>query len=400
MRDGAVRPTILTLADAAQIIREAVKDKSYRATPLGLLVGHYVRWFRNEWGATPATIRDYEAILARMALTLADKEPLEVTVDDLREVIDLWADREARTRAKVTSVIRAFWSWAEEQDQIPFSPATKLRRPRAPRKTAALLPRNADARLLNTTRTPRDRCALLLLLDAGLRRRELTGIRVQDIDLGRRQVTVFGKGQKSRVIPLRGRVVLELEHYLIEPLPFLGRAVEPDDFLLYPEKRTQGGRILAAYPKRRMSGPTVHRWWYRRLEAAGLVGVGMTSGLNMHRRGIPSQQTCDGLQILGRRHRRSVTATCLRRPRSMATMTSATWSGPWKPWRRHVVPARTSRTTEVFQSTGSVLGLVEPKVEAAGIEPASAIAPRRASTSLGCRCVSPGGRLAADQPTG
>src|SRR4029453_1136657 len=46
---------------------------------------------------------------------------------------------------------------------------------------------------------------------------------------------------------------------------------------------TEGGRILAAYPKRRMSGPTVHRWWYRRLEAAGLVGAGMTSGMNMHR---------------------------------------------------------------------------------------------------------------------
>jgi hypothetical protein len=31
--------TTLTLASVAQIMREAVKDKSYRATPLGLLVG-------------------------------------------------------------------------------------------------------------------------------------------------------------------------------------------------------------------------------------------------------------------------------------------------------------------------------------------------------------------------
>jgi integrase len=115
------------------------------------------------------------------------------------------------------------------------------------------------------------------------RRTELTGVRVQDVDLSRRQVTVFGKGQKSRVIPLRGRIVLELERYMLEPLPFLGRVPEPDDFLLYPEKRTAAGRTLAAYPKRRMSGPTVHRWWYRHLETAGLVGRGMTSGLNMHR---------------------------------------------------------------------------------------------------------------------
>jgi integrase/recombinase XerC len=273
----------LTLAEAARMMRTAVRDKSYRATPVGLLVGRYLRWFRNEWGATASTIRDYEAVLARMALTLADKEPLEVTIDDLRDVIDLWADREARTRAKVTSVIRAFWTWAEEHDQVPFSPAAKLRRPRAPRRAAPLLPRNADERLLNAAPNARDRVALLFLLDLGIRRSELSGLRVSDIDLSRRQVIVFGKGQKSRVIPLRGRIVLEIERYMLDVLPLLDRAPEPDDFILYPEKRTGGGRLLAAYPKKRMSGPTIHRWWYRRAEAAGLVGEGMTSGLNMHR---------------------------------------------------------------------------------------------------------------------
>jgi hypothetical protein len=54
----SLRPTALTLAEAALMMRAAVKDKSYRATPLGLLVGRYLRWFRNEWGATPSTIRD------------------------------------------------------------------------------------------------------------------------------------------------------------------------------------------------------------------------------------------------------------------------------------------------------------------------------------------------------
>ena len=117
---------------------------------------------------TAAALRhDIEAILARMSLTLADKDPLEVTVEDLRDVIDLWADREARTRAKVTSVVRAFWTWAEEQDQVPFSPAAKLRRPRAARRAAPLLPASADARLLNAAQTPRDRVGLLFLLDLG-----------------------------------------------------------------------------------------------------------------------------------------------------------------------------------------------------------------------------------------
>lgn len=94
----------LTLGEAARIIREAVKDKAYRSTPLGQLVGRYLRWFRNEYGATESTLRDYEAVLARMSLTLADKEPIDVSVDDVRDVIDLWGERSPRTRQKVTSV--------------------------------------------------------------------------------------------------------------------------------------------------------------------------------------------------------------------------------------------------------------------------------------------------------
>ena len=39
-------------------------------------------------------------------------------------------------------------------------------------------------------------------------------------------------------------------------------------------------------------------------------------------------------------------------------------------------------------------------MEAAGIEPASAVAPIRASTSVVCGLISPGGRFADDLPTG
>ncbi len=216
----------LTLGGAARIIREAVKDKSYRETPLGQLVGRYLRWFRNEYGGTESTIRDYEAILARMSLLLADREPLEVSTEDLRDVIDTRAMRHARTRAKVTSVIRTFWVWAEEEGHVPFSPASKIRRPRAPRKTAPLLPAHVDELLLDCARTSRDRLALLVLLDCGVRRAELGGIRIRDFDLACQQLIVFGKGQKERVIPLRGRIVMALRAYLGEPLEFVGRRPE------------------------------------------------------------------------------------------------------------------------------------------------------------------------------
>jgi integrase/recombinase XerC len=175
----------LTLATAAAILRDAVRDESYRVTPLGTMVGRYIRWMRNEYGATPATIRDYEAILARMSITLADKQPAEVLIDDLRDVIDTWSMQSARTRQKVTSVIRAFWSWMEEQGHIAISPAARLRRPRAERRVARVLPLDARPRLLTQAKHPRDRLALFCLLVLGVRRAELAGIQIRDFDAQR-----------------------------------------------------------------------------------------------------------------------------------------------------------------------------------------------------------------------
>ncbi|HZT91700.1 MAG TPA: site-specific integrase [Gaiellaceae bacterium] len=147
----------------------------------------------------------------------------------------------------------------------------------------ALLPAHVDELLLGCTRTARDRLALLVLLDCGVRRAELGGIRIRDFDLGRRQLNVFGKGQKERVIPLRGRIAMALKTYLGEPHDFVGRRPEPDDYLLYPEKRTPDRRVYWADPKKPCAPNMVHRWWYRMLEQAGLVGHGVRAGLNMHR---------------------------------------------------------------------------------------------------------------------
>jgi integrase len=286
----ALADTALTDAVLARKLRERMRDKSYQTSPVGTLVGRYIRWFRNEWGATRSTIRDYEAILARMAITLADLEPHEVSIDDLRAVIDLWSMQSARTRQKVTSVIRSFWEWAEDEGHIAISPAARIRRPRAERKVAEVLPLNARPRLLVAAKHPRDRLGLFCLLELGLRRGELARIRFRDFDAQRGVLRVYGKGQKERLLPLRGPILAELRLCLSTDLPHLDRLPQGDDYLLYPIRTFADGkgsegqlvRRKRAFPKDRPSPQSVHRWWYRHAEAAGLVGPGVTAGLNMH----------------------------------------------------------------------------------------------------------------------
>ena len=104
---------------------------------------------------------------------------------------------------------------------------------------------------------------------------------------------LLGKGQKERILPVRGRLVLMAEEYLLTELPEftaisngertrVRRTPEPDDYLLYPEWR-KGEKVHKARPKERMPRQTLHRWWYEHLQRAGLVETDVERGMNMHR---------------------------------------------------------------------------------------------------------------------
>jgi integrase len=101
-----------------------------------------------------------------------------------------------------------------------------------------------------------------------LRRSELAGIQFRDIDPQRRVLRVFGKGQKERLMPLRGPILEELHLLLSFDLPHVGRPPEGDDYLLYPvQPQANGkgseGQMIWSYkasPKTKPSGQSVHRW--------------------------------------------------------------------------------------------------------------------------------------------
>jgi integrase/recombinase XerC len=291
-RANGERPS-LTLGKAARIIREAVKDKSYRSTPLGLEVAHFIRWFRNEYGATTATLRDYEAILGKLALDhadleLADFEPPVGTVR-LREFIDTrWGDAAARTRKKVRAVLMSFFRWAQGEFKLQGNPVVPIRSPRLRDIERPLFDRDVVERIIAAQPELRDRVALKLLFLIGIRKGSLAQLRLKDFDLGRRRVRVRTKGGKVRNLPLPTEELRQELELLI-----LGR--DPMEYLLFPElkaPRWQKGQVsghdkaeIGVVRESRLkplSSTALHRWWYRCLQRAGVVPPGQTSGMRMH----------------------------------------------------------------------------------------------------------------------
>jgi Site-specific recombinase XerD len=134
-------------------------------------------------------------------------------------------------RRQQVQALRNFYDWRRSRGLARENLAADVRGPRVkPRPARRYTDEQLRAlfRVVDQAREPvrtRDRCALLLLLAAGLRREELSSLRLSQLELTRRKgvVHVFGKGAKERDVPFEGPVVEALHAWLAarETLPFL-----------------------------------------------------------------------------------------------------------------------------------------------------------------------------------
>jgi site-specific recombinase XerD len=293
----------LTLAEASRIVREAVKDRSYRATPLGLEVARYYRWKKNEWGATADTLRDYEAILARLALYFADLELADfappVGQERLRECWDhFWGDRTPRTRAKVRSVWIDFFEWAMLERGLHGNPARALARPKVRDTRVEIFQPSIVERILAGQLYAADWCLADLVLKYGVRRSGLVNAQLRDFDVERRLFTCRTKGGRIYPIPIvedafwvkLGRFEVEAqataETWLLYRQDTRRMKVVDDEateFLLIGKRRQGYADVTRRDHSRQPTGKVAHLWWYRSLVRAGIVVKGTTAGVNMHR---------------------------------------------------------------------------------------------------------------------
>lgn len=118
----------------------------------------------------------------------------------------------ARSIQRQLSSARTFFRYLQRERHVKNNPVQDVRAP----KSGKRLPENLDAdrmgRLLDIKGegplVARDRAILELLYSSGLRLAELTGLNLGDVDRADRTVSVTGKGNKDRIIPV-GRFAID-----------------------------------------------------------------------------------------------------------------------------------------------------------------------------------------------
>jgi integrase/recombinase XerC len=162
--------------------------------------------------------RDVKALLE-----LAGTTPLkDLQVQHIRRYVAQLHARglSGKTLARMLSAWRGYYHYLARSHGIPHNPCQGLRAPKSAKHLPhALSPDEANRLMEIPVEGPqalRDRAILELFYSSGLRLSELSGLRVEEVNLDDATVRVTGKGNKTRIVPVGSHAIAAIRIWLEE----------------------------------------------------------------------------------------------------------------------------------------------------------------------------------------
>lgn len=183
----------------------------------------YDYFLRMERAMSPNTAAAYCSDL-EIFFKNAGKEAETVSQDD---IIDYFRGIKVseRSQSRILSAFRSFFGWMQLEGIREDNPAENVDAPKIGRYIPVVLSVEEVEAILASVQLDspfgiRDRAILEVLYGCGLRVSEASGLRIQDLYLDEGFITVIGKGDKQRLVPIGERAVDAVNNYLnVRPMP-------------------------------------------------------------------------------------------------------------------------------------------------------------------------------------
>ncbi len=186
------------------------------------LAVQYLDALRHQRRLSTATLKNYAHALELLFGLLHEKPLSEIEPAQIRRFVALMHSRglAPRSLALMLSAWRGFFHWLVRHRGFAANPALGVRAPKASRPLPKALSVEAAQRLLDdkpaTPALVRDAAMFELLYSSGLRLGELIALNIDDgrLDLSGGEVTVTGKGSKTRTVPVGAKAREALKAWL------------------------------------------------------------------------------------------------------------------------------------------------------------------------------------------
>ncbi len=173
------------------------------------------------------------------------------------------------TQSKRLSDLRVWFRWLRQRQYILYNPAEKLVLPRRDKRLPAQVLSEDETQTvlqaidINRPTGLRNRAILEVLWSSGIRRMELSNLRLSDIDFGRGVLLVRqGKGRKDRVVPIGEQALHWLQRYLDHVRPRLAHRHDSGHLFI-----TLNGRQMSRDRLTHLTGASIRQ--KAQLEKAG-----------------------------------------------------------------------------------------------------------------------------------
>lgn len=178
----------------------------------------YEYYLKIECAMSPNTVASYISDLTAF-FSAVGKEPKDVVPED---IISYFAETTAlskRSQARVLSSLHSFYKWMIMEGEMTDNPSDAIEAPKLGKYLPAVLSVEEVDRLiaavdLDSAFGKRDRAMLETLYGLGLRVSELISLRISSIWTEQGFVSVIGKGDKQRLVPLGGMARDAIRDYL------------------------------------------------------------------------------------------------------------------------------------------------------------------------------------------
>lgn len=231
-------------------------------------------------GCSEKTLKKYDEHLFKL-LSYINKDTRDITDTDIYDYMNSYKRLRSvsnRSLDNMRLVYSSFFSWANDHNRIKNNPMKMVNKIKTEYIIKKPFTDEERVKLSYACEDNRERAIMDILYSTCMRVGELEKLNISDVNFDTREITVFGKGSKERVVYLNANSVVSLRNYLIErdddnPALFVGKNKN------HNRLRTSGIEVILKNIGNRVGIKDVHPHRFRR--------TGATNALN---RGMPIQE--------------------------------------------------------------------------------------------------------------
>ena len=206
------------------------------------LIEEYISYITNEKHYSINTIINYKTDLDLFYIFYVENKINSINDIDyqiIRKFLNYLVDNKYSNKAMARHIssLRSFFKYLKKNNIIDNNPMTLISNPKVEKKLPKVVYNKELEELfkvpdINTPLGLRDLLILELLYSTGVRVSELVNIKISDISFNNKEISIFGKGSKERIVLFGNRCEDILNDYIHNGRNKLVSKYTDDDYLL------------------------------------------------------------------------------------------------------------------------------------------------------------------------